>query len=241
MKHLIALLIKDKIQPKFCLIKDLDNPEHYKKVIKMSKLKEKDIQATVYMGEGLIDPTYMKGLINDNGELVLEKDFEQRLVSEKIRIHRNRFLEDLDKEYLKAFSMNDKKALNRVEAHKTFLKDLTKKPLIKDNKLICLFYNISDLIIEDPGEGYDSPPKISIDPPSSKNASPYIKMMLGGEGEQAEAVCAIKAGKIDSIIMKNWGSGYYSMPNVSVTSPTAKNSRVAKLVPLISYIVEESR
>ena len=237
MNNLIALLIKNELEPKFFLIKDPNSEKEIDDLLKSNNLQDDMIDDIIFMGQGIPDPIYLKNMINKNGVLGLSNNFQEELMTYKVRKNRSMLLEQTDKDYFQAFSRDDKMALKKINENKQFLRDLTKKPLIKNSEIINLFFNISDLIIEDPGSGYDSPPKITIEHPNSKNAPAMLSMQIGSAGERAEATCSIKNGSINSITMKNWGSGYVSTPSITVESPTSKDSKVAKLSPLIINVL----
>ena len=237
MNYLVAVLIKNESEPKFFLIKDPSSEKEAESLIKACKVEKEMIEKMLFMGSSVPDPVYLKNLINKDGEMIVSENFNEELKTDKVRQNRKILLEQTDKDYLQAFSMNDQSALKRVNEKKQFLRDLTKKPLIKNGRLINLFFNISDLIIEDPGSGYDFPPNISIGPPDSEKVPDMLKMKIGSAGEQAEATCSIKNGALDFIIMKNWGSGYFYPPSITVERPTSKDSRTAILSPVIINVL----
>ena len=229
MNYLVAVLIKNESKPKFFLIKDPSSEKEAESLIKACKVEKEMIEKMLFMGSSVPDPVYLKNLINKDGEMIVSENFNEELKTDKVRQNRKILLEQTDKDYLQA--------LKRVNEKKQFLRDLTKKPLIKNGQLINLFFNISDLIIEDPGSGYDFPPNISIGPPDSEKVPDMLKMKIGSAGEQAEATCSIKNGALDSIIMKNWGSGYFYPPSITVERPTSKDSRTAILSPAIINVL----
>jgi len=258
MQNLFAVLIKNEIDPKFVLINDADfkqskinssrsEREYGEKILRYLGLSDVDIknniiEKIIFMGNEIPDPFFLKNLVNKNGEMILCENFEDNLKSHKVRKNRELIFEKLDKDYLKAFSMNDTKAMKKINENKQFLRDLTKKPIVNsEGEVFNLFFNISDLIIKDSGCGYDFPPKITIAPPNSDNVPDIFKMQIGSAGETAQATCSIKNGVIDSISMKNWGCGYFYPPSISVESPTSKDSRTAVLLPVVTNILGFSR
>ena len=239
MNHLVALLIKNESTPKFFLINDPSSEEEAENLIKASNVEKEMIEKIIFIGDSP-DPVFLKNLFNDNGELKLSENFEEDVMMHKVRVHRDMLLEKTDKPFLKALSSDDKLGLKKINERKQFLRDLTKKRLFKGNEIVNLFFNISDLIIWNPGAGYESPPKITISPPHSENVPEMLKMQIGSAGEQAEAVCSIRNGAIVSVTMKNWGSGYFFPPSITVEAPTSKDSKKASLSAVISNILTPS-
>lgn len=238
MNSLIAFLIKEEPKPKFFLVSDPYSKKEIDAAIKAIGIETDTIDKIIYMGEGLPEAVYLKNMINKNGELTVSDNLLEDLMDSKVRKNRDMLLQQTDKDYLKAFSMDDKKTLKKISENKQFLRDLTKKPLIKNSNVVNLFFNISDLIIDDPGCGYDFPPRITISAPDSERVPEMLKMQIGCIGETAEAVCSIQDGRITSISMKKWGSGYFNSPSIKVEAPTSKGSRAARLSAVIINVLE---
>ena len=238
MKNFIAILIKDEKVPKFLLIEDkLSNFDFYESLRKFN-IKKESIQAMINMGSSIPDPLFLANLENKDGNLNLFENYADSILDVRIRENRNILLEATDKHYMEALSRGDQKMIKMVTDNKRYLRDITESKLQDpSNNFYNFFFNIADLNIIDGGEGSDSPPKITISPPTCKYMDPFSKMSLGTIGKQAEATCSIKNGVVYEINMKDWGSGYVDLPTISVSPPTSKNSRVANLTPFIINIL----
>ena len=238
MKNFIAILIKEEKQPKFFLVKENLSQEGMDDLLSKFNIKKETIQSIKNLGEGVPDPLFLANLENKDGNLNLVENYADSVMDMRVRKNRNILLEATDKQYMEAFSRGDQKMIKMVTDNKQYLRDITKSKLQDpSNDFYNFFFNIADLNIIDGGEGYDSPPKITISPPTCNYMDPFSKMNLGTVGKQAEATCSIKNGVVYEINMKEWGSGYVDLPTISISSPTSKNSRVANLSPVIINIL----
>ena len=238
MKNFIAVLIKDEKAPKFFLIEDKLSEFNFYELLHKLKIKKDSIQKIFNMGSGIPDPLFLANLENKDGNLNLFENYADSILDVRIRENRNILLEATDKQYMEALSRGDQKMIKMVTDNKQYLRDITESKLQDpSNNFYNFFFNIADLNIIDGGEGYDSPPKITISPPTCNYMDPFSKMNLGTVGKQAEATCSIKNGVVYEINMKEWGSGYVDSPTISVSPPTSKNSRVANLSPVIINIL----
>ena len=92
-------------------------------------------------------------------------------------------------------------------------------------------YNVvSELVIDDPGSGYSTPPTITIDNPTGP-----------GVAIQAQATSTIENGAVDTVTLLAGGSQYTGIPNVTVSggSPTTPAQVSARIQP-IYYAVDSS-
>lgn len=238
MKNLIAVLIKEEKQPKFFLIEDKLSEFNLYELLQKFKIKKDSIQTMLNMGSSIPDPLFLANLENKDGNLNLVENYADSILDMRVRKNRNILLEATDKQYMEALSRGDQKMIKMVTDNKQYLRDITESKLQDpSNDFYNFFFNIADLNIIDGGEGYDSPPKITISPPTCNYMDPFSKMNFGTVGKQAEATCSIKNGVVYEINMKDWGSGYVDLPTITVSSPTSKNSRVANLSPVIINIL----
>lgn len=238
MKKFIAVLIKGEKTPKFLLIKDGVSEEDLDVMLSKFKIKKDSIQTMLNMGSSIPDPLFLANLENKDGNLNLVENYADSILDMRVRKNRNILLEATDKQYMEALSRGDQKMIKMVTDNKQYLRDITESKLQDpSNDFYNFFFNIADLNIIDGGEGYDSPPKITISPPTCNYMDPFSNMIFGTVGKQAEATCSIKNGVVYEINMKDWGSGYVDLPTITVSSPTSKNSRVANLSPVIINVL----
>ena len=238
MKYFIAILIKEEKQPKFFIVDENISTEGMDNLFSEFKIKKETIQRVQSLGQGVPDPLFLASLENYNGELTLIENYEKKILDLRIRKNRNILLEASDKDFMEAFSKNDQDAVKKITENKQFLRDVTRNKIQnEEGDFYNLFFNISNLKIIDGGLGYDSPPKITISPPTCNSLNSFDLMNLGMVGKQAEATCSIKNGIIYEINMKNWGCGYVDIPQILVSAPTSKDSKIAILAPVIINVL----
>jgi len=242
MKKFIAVLIKGEKTPKFLLIKDGLSEEDLDGMLSKFKIEKESIQATCDMGSNILDPLFLSSLENEDGNLKLVENYSEKVLDVRVRRNRDTLLEATDKQFMEALSRGDQTKTKMIADNKQYLRDITKNQLQDPSgRFYNFFFNITNLNIIDGGQGYDSPPKITISPPTCNEMDSITKMSLGSVGKQAEATCSIKNGVVYEINMKDWGCGYVDLPTINVSSPTSKNSRVAKLTPFIINILIPER
>ena len=87
-----------------------------------------------------------------------------------------------------------------------------------------LYYSLNKISIVNSGDGYTSPPLITIDPP------------LTSWGIPASAVAEVRNGKIINIEIVSSGRGYTSIPRISISAPNVGiNTAVASIEMLPTY------
>ena len=78
---------------------------------------------------------------------------------------------------------------------------------------------IFDVFVKDPGAGYESAPKLTIEPPQGK----YLGMPV-------KAVATVENGKISGCFLTQIGSGYNNAPIISVPPPESPDGKIAKII-----------
>ena len=133
---------------------------------------------------------------------------------EEIRKRRDFFISNLDVPFFRALEEDNNILKNHITKLKNFLRDVPdnlKFNEIEDDADILLynpFGNIFTLDIVDQGDGYTSPPKLTIDKPKGS----YY-------GFEAKAVAFIESGKVVRVEVTDFGCGYDFAPNVSIEAP----------------------
>ena len=174
--------------------------------------------------------------INEKNELTMSmrSAFIEKVVTQ-IKAQRDHFLKSLDIPFMKALEDEDDVLKSHVIKLKGFLRDLPDKlrfnEIERDADILKYdpFGNIFEVIIVDQGEGYTSPPKVTIDSPSESRC-----------GFQAKAVAFVKDGKVEKIEITDCGSGYDFAPNVTIEAPeSGKQAKAAHAYPQNSVISQE--
>ena len=133
---------------------------------------------------------------------------------EEIRKRRDFFISNLDVPFFRALEEDNNILKNHITKLKNFLRDVPdnlKFNEIEDDADILLynpFGNIFTLDIVDQGEGYTSPPKLTIDKPKGS----YY-------GFEAKAVAFIESGKVVRVEVTDFGCGYDFAPKVDIEAP----------------------
>ena len=133
---------------------------------------------------------------------------------EEIRKRRDFFISNLDVPFFRALEEDNNILKNHITKLKNFLRDVPdnlKFNEIEDDADILLynpFGNIFTLDIVDQGEGYTSPPKLTIDKPKGS----YY-------GFEAKAVAFIEDGKVVRVEVTDFGCGYDFAPKVDIEAP----------------------
>ena len=133
---------------------------------------------------------------------------------EEIRKRRDFFISNLDVPFFRALEEDNNILKDHITKLKNFLRDVPdnlKFNEIEDDADILLynpFGNIFALDIVDQGEGYTSPPKLTIDKPKGS----YY-------GFEAKAVAFIEDGKVVRVEVIDFGCGYDFAPKVDIEAP----------------------
>ena len=98
---------------------------------------------------------------------------------------------------------------------KNFLRDITSNlrfdEIEKDVDIAKYdpFGNIFEVEVVEGGEGYEKPPKVTIDPPKNEDSF----------GIEAKAVALIKGSKVVALKVVDFGCGYDFVPKVNIEAP----------------------
>jgi hypothetical protein len=84
------------------------------------------------------------------------------------------------------------------------------------------FNNIFRVFLVEPGEGYEKPPTIIIDPPNGKSKGFLLKAAAG-----------VKDGKLGELTITQYGSGYLNAPKIEVSAPEDSEGQRAYVVAFL--------
>ena len=174
--------------------------------------------------------------MNEKGEFTMNmrNAFIEKVISQ-IKAQRDHFLKSLDVPFMKALEDDDDILKGHIIKLKTFLRDLPNSLRFHDIEWDAdilkydPFGNVFDVTVVDQGEGYTSPPKVTIDPSNEVRC-----------GFQAKAVALIKDGKVEKIEITNCGSGYDFAPNVTIEAPeSGRQAKAAHAYPQNTVLSQE--
>jgi len=149
------------------------------------------------------------GIMNKK-EILIDKKIEE------IRKRRGLMFNKLDLEFMRTLEQDNLDGKEHIVTMKNYLRDL---PVLLEETLPNLtekeiqgfneYNNIFRIFLMDGGEGYSKAPKITIDPPKG----------AGDGGFQLKAIATINEGKVNSVIITQYGSGYSIIPEIKFSDP----------------------
>ena len=143
----------------------------------------------------------------------MRRAFIEKAVAE-IRKRRDFFISNLDVPFFRALEEDDSDLKKHITMLKNFLRDVPKNlkfDQVEEDSDILLynpFGNIFGISLLDQGEGYTTPPVVTVDEPKG-----------GYFGFQAKAVAFIEDGKVVRIEVTDYGCGYDFAPTVTIEAP----------------------
>ena len=185
---------------------ELMHPEAKGKVKKYFFIEDDSVPLQVYKNHYYLD---------SDGKLAMSmrNAFIEKAMTE-IRKRRDFFLSNLDVPFFRALEDDNQEVKQHITKLKNFLRDVPNNlrfDEIEDDENILLynpFGNIFGLDILEQGEGYTSPPKVTVDKPSGS----YF-------GFEAKAVAFVEDGKVTRIEVTDYGCGYDFAPQVNIEAP----------------------
>jgi hypothetical protein len=188
-----------------------------------------DIKKYFYVTEDETAPDTYGNFFNLSEDLKLTMNMRSYTIDKKdteIRQKRDAFLKRLDLPFMLSLEDDNEELKNHIKEIKIFLRDLPenlKYDELKDSADIVKynpFGNIFTIQMVDHGEGYTTPPKVTVDPPKGVM-----------KGFTAEAISFIKDGKVTRIEIIENGCAYDYVPFVNIDPPEEGKQAVALCAP----------
>jgi hypothetical protein len=148
--------------------------------------------------------------VMDKKSILIDKKIEE------IKKRRSLFFNKLDLEFMKALEDDSPERKNHIVVMKNYIRTL---PDLLDECLPDLseeeisgfneYNNIFKIFLLSGGQGYTKSPKVIIDPPKG----------AGTAGFQLKATATVKDGKVNELIITQYGSGYLNIPKIEFSEP----------------------